>query len=105
MIWPFHMIWSSGVRMILFLSVLTMLLLGLGEGKSMLTEFVIGGSVMMSMTRRTSMTSISGVTFISIIGEPSSLPPDIAMGRLLLNVPADPSQPTCFGLEMKPTVG
>jgi hypothetical protein len=26
------------------------------------------------------MTSINGVVFISIIGEPSSLPPDIAMG-------------------------
>jgi hypothetical protein len=35
---------------------------------------------MMSMQ---SMTSINGVVFISIIGEPSSLPPDIAMGSLL----------------------
>jgi hypothetical protein len=31
------------------------------------------------------MTSINGVTFISIIGSPSSLPPDIAIVVVLLN--------------------
>ncbi len=43
-------------------------------------EWVATGMVMMNMMRSTSMTSINGVVFISIIGEPSSLPPDIAMG-------------------------
>jgi hypothetical protein len=34
---------------------------------------------MMNMMRRTSRTSINGVMFMSIIGAPSSEPPDIAM--------------------------
>ena len=52
---------------------------GAGLGRSMLTAWVATGMVMMNMMRSTSMTSINGVVFISIIGEPSSLPPDIAM--------------------------
>src|SRR5690606_26967264 len=52
---------------------------GLGEGRSISTECVATGMVMMNMMRSTSMTSISGVVFISIIGSPSSVPPDIAI--------------------------
>ena len=48
-------------------------------GRSILTACDTGGMVIISMMRRTSMTSINGVVFISIIGWPSSLPPLIAM--------------------------
>ena len=52
---------------------------GCGDGRSILIAWVATGMVMMNMMRRTSMTSINGVVFISIIGWPSSLPPLIAM--------------------------
>jgi hypothetical protein len=48
-----------------------------GLGRSMFTACVATGIVMMNMMRRTSMTSISGVVFISIIGWPSSLPAEM----------------------------
>ena len=52
------------------------------------------------------MTSINGVMFISIIGAPSSWPPDIAMGTYSLNyVPAADQPFGSTGFEMKPTVG
>jgi hypothetical protein len=38
------------------------------------------GMVMMNMIRSTSMTSISGVVLMSIIGSPSAPPVDIAIG-------------------------
>jgi hypothetical protein len=42
--------------------------LGLGRGMSSFTAWVMIGMVMMNMIRSTSMTSMSGVVFISIIG-------------------------------------
>src|SRR5690349_6454256 len=82
------MILPSGVRTILFLTVSGggMSVGGCGAGRSMSTEWVATGMVMMNMMSRTSMTSMSGVVFISIIGEPSSLPPDIAMGKYSWNI-------------------
>jgi hypothetical protein len=45
-----------------------------GRGMSSFTALVWIGIVMMSMTRRTSMTSINGVVFISTITSPSPPP-------------------------------
>ena len=46
---------------------------GLGVGMSSFTAWVWIGRVMMSRVRRTSITSISGVVFISTITSPSPL--------------------------------
>src|SRR6187399_2007738 len=83
---PFHRIWLAGVRTILFLTGSTMSLggLGSGAGRSMATALVAIGMDMMNTMRSTSRTSINGVMFISIIGAPSSRPPDIAMGNYSL---------------------
>ena len=82
---------------------------GQGFGRSSFTAWVWIGMVMMNMIRSTSMTSINGVVFISIIGEPSSLPPDIAMvGYSWILVCLEPAGDQPFGstgFEMKPTVG
>ena len=79
---PFHRMMFCAVRTSLFFTGSTSGLFvgGVACGKSMLTEWVATGMVMMNMMRSTSMTSINGVVFISIIGEPSSLPPLIAIG-------------------------
>ncbi len=48
-------------------------------GKSSFTAWVWTGMVMMNMMRRTNMTSMSGVTFMSIIGSPSALSPAVCI--------------------------
>src|SRR3546814_13782297 len=51
------------------------LVCSLSCGRSILTAWVWIGMVMINMMSRTSMTSIHGVVFISIIGSLSSRPP------------------------------
>ena len=106
---PFQRIWLSTVSTSLFFSGSTVTSGGvvLGAGRSISTECVATGIVMMNMMRRTSRTSINGVMFISIIGAPSSLPPDIAIVGYSLICFAEPvDQPLgSTGFEMKPTVG
>ena len=48
-------------------------------GRSSFTAWVWIGMVMMNMIRRTSMTSISGVVLMSIIGSPSTLSPVVCI--------------------------
>ena len=59
---------------------------GWSDGRSSFTAWVWIGMVMMNMIRSTSMTSISGVVLMSIIGSASRLSPVvcIAMAILLL---------------------
>ncbi|PAV73702.1 hypothetical protein WR25_23458 [Diploscapter pachys] len=72
-------------------------------GRSTFTACVGIGRVMMNMMRSTSMTSINGVVFMSIIGSPSSEPPLIAMSNTPGSGGAD-QPPAGGGCEMKPTL-
>src|SRR3546814_570380 len=56
----------------LFFSGSTLLASSFGTGRSIFTAWVWTGMVMMNMMRSTSMTSINGVMFTSIIGSSSS---------------------------------
>src|SRR5690606_5277789 len=106
---PFHRISLLGVSTILFLIGSTGggVSDSLGTGRSISTEWVATGMDMMNTMRSTSRTSINGVMFISIIGLPSSLPPDIAMANYSLEIFGRPKRQAfgSTGFEMKPTVG
>src|SRR3546814_18693737 len=68
----------------LFFSGSTLFWFGFGTGRSIFTAWVWTGMVMMNMMRSTSMTSINGVMFTSIIG--SSLSRSLtAVDMALLN--------------------
>src|ERR1700759_2160786 len=78
----------------------------LGTGRSSFTAWVCGGMVMMNMMSSTSMTSISGVVLMSIMGSPSAGPADIAIAKLLQNLGQRPDTHAYDGVsacEMKPT--
>ena len=72
-------------------------------GRSTFTAWVWIGMVMMNMMSSTSMTSISGVVFISIIGSPSSAPALMDMAGLLLERDQVRGLAPGAGSEMKPT--
>ena len=85
---------------------------GEAAGRSIGIAWVATGMVMMNMIRSTSMTSINGVVFISIIGSPSSLPPLIDMvwyscsfGYRARSTARIYQAFGSTGLEMKPTRG
>src|SRR5690242_887338 len=56
-------------------------------GKSIFTAWVSSGAVMMKMTRRTSITSISGIMLISAIGADS--PPALKLPNAISGCSAD----------------
>src|SRR5689334_14850875 len=72
-------------------------------GRSSFTACVWIGRVMMNMIRSTSMTSMSGVTFISIIGSPEALSLVVCIDMALNSYRAALMAPLGGGSEMKPT--
>ena len=78
---PFHSIWSCALIDTTFLtgSIGGGGWFGWLTGRSSFTAWVWIGMVMMNMISSTSMTSISGVVLMSIIGSPSALSPVVCI--------------------------